>query len=460
MRGNAANSWPVWCGMLLTLVSVAESAEATRVRVKLEASGELFATTGRDTEPVRQPIAVSGRFDFVDEQAAADLAPAMVVRTFADAVAEITVDGQATRIVLGDDARHIRVARVGMAPVPYLAAGFLTRPESDLLDLPFDALLVDELQMAKAVSVGHRWDVPADLTAGLLAIDTIETGSLEARLAEVIDGRARVVLEGIVEGAVDGVPTHLVIEGSCMIGASPDISSDADALRYRLDGGVTNVAVTIQERRQASHVAPGFEVEARLTMGRSREQAVAGAEAAAPPATTRRQGAGRPGLLWHADPGRRFELVHDSRWRTVEEGEGTVVMRYVDRGALVAQCSITTLPPAPASSLPTIAQVQQDIRRSLGEQFERFEGATEAVRSDGLTIVRVESAGTAEKLPFRWVHYVLADESGRRASVTFMMEASLAKRFAAADRELVDGLAWADPPASREARLPRKTATP
>jgi len=85
-------------------------------------------------------------------------------------------------------------------------------------------------------------------------------------------------------------------------------------------------------------------------------------------------------------------------------------------------------------------------------------------------IVRVVSEGTAENRPFRWIHHVLTDASGRRAAATFMLEASAVKRFAAADREFVDGLAFATMPAAaapapgapadRAARVPRETVTP
>jgi hypothetical protein len=370
------------------------------------------------------------------------------------------VDGRSERIVLPEDARRLWIARVGTAPVPYLANGFLSRAEIDLLDTPFDPLLLGDLAAKDALAVGERWQVPGDVAAGLLAIDTVETGGIDATVEDVTELRARIALSGIVEGAVDGVPTHIVVEGSCVIAASPDISSDADALRYRLDGGVTNLSVTLQERRQPSHVAPGLDVEARIVLSRAPAAAADAVTDAVTTAGGRRRGTGQPGLVWHRDAGRRFDLVHDGRWRTVEEAAGTIVMRYVDRGALVAQCSITALPPAAASSLPTIAEVQRDIRASLVGQFERFEGASEATRSDGVTIVRVVSAGTAEKLPFRWVHYVLADKAGRRASVAFMMEAPLAKRFGDADRSLVDGLMLDEAPATREARAPRKTATP
>jgi hypothetical protein len=359
------------------------------------------------------------------------------------------------------------VALRGTTPVPYLAEGFLSRAELDLLDAPFDALLLDRLLPAEPVAVGAKWTVSADAAAGMLAIDTIEAGGIDAELTAVEGDQATVRLAGIVDGAVDGVPTHLVIEGECVVGATA-AAEPAPAWRLVATRVVT---VTIRERRQAGHVAPGFEVEARVAV--ARRPHAAGAEAAdaptpAPPAG-RRGGAGRPGMVWHSDPAGGCDLVCDARWRVVEDGPAGLVLRFVDHGALVGQCSLTTLPRANALEPPTIAAVQRDIERSLGGQFDHFEDAAEVTREDGVRIVRIVTAGTAENLPFRWIHHVLTAADGRRAAATFMFEASAAGRFAAADRELVAGLAFpgaaappaaAGSPAERAARVPRETVTP
>ena len=109
-------------------------------------------------------------------------------------------------------------------------------------------------------------------------------------------------------------------------------------------------------------------------------------------------------------------------------------------------------------------EVKRDVEKSLAGQFARFGEATEDEREDAdtggrLTLVRVASSGTAEGLPFQWIHYVISDGEGRRAGVTFMFEASLLKRFGDADRALVAGLRL-EPAGVREARLPAKTALP
>jgi hypothetical protein len=437
---------------------------ASRVRIELDVRGELFAPTGRDTDPVRQPITVEARFDFLEQPAIAGEATAS--RLYSEAKSLVSVNEQSHEMTLPADARRVEVALRGTTPAPYLADGFLSREESDLLDTPFDSLLLDRLLPTEPVAAGAKWTVPADATAGMLAIDTIESGSLDAELTAVEDDLATVRLTGIIDGAVDGVPTHLAIEGECSVATT---AVDGDTAAWRLTAARV-AAVTIRERRQASHVAPGFDVEARVAVARRPVAAGAvqepvAATAAAP--SDRRRGAGRPGLVWHQNRDGGYDLVCDDRWRVVEDGPTGLVLRLVDRGALVGQCSLTVLPRSDALAPPTIAEVQRDIERSLTGQFGRFASASEATRSDGVRIVRVVSEGTAENLPFRWIHHVLTDASGRRAAATFMLEASAAKRFAAADREFVDGLAFpAIPtptpgaPAEREARAPRETVTP
>jgi hypothetical protein len=187
----------------------------------------------------------------------------------------------------------------------------------------------------------------------------------------------------------------------------------------------------------------------------------------------RRRGDGVPGRIWYRDAKDRFDLVHDSRWRRVEDGANGLVMRMVDRGALVGQCSITSLPQAAAASLPTRDEVQRDIERSLAGQFGRLEHSSEATRSDGVRLVRVVATGRADGLPFRWIHAVLTDDDGDRVAVTCTLEDSQEKRFGAADQELVDGIQLpargesAGKPAGdretspdRQARLPQESRTP
>lgn len=438
-------------------------ATRSRVRLKLDVEGEIFATVGADAPPLRLPTKLEARFDFI-EAAGDPAAGCAVERHYRDAVAEVRVDGDLRRIALAADARVVRFAVLGTTPAPFLPEGYLTREELDLLETPFDPLLTAAILPRAKVTVNEPWEISSDATAGLLAIDTVESGRIEARVTDVVDGLATVAVEGIIDGAVDGVPTHLTVEGTCSLPAT------AAGESLSLEQPPRMVNVIIRERREAGHVAPGFEVEARVWFGRDplvAEEGDAGAEGRE---SVRSGGPGKPGLVWHRDAMGRYEIVHDVRWKMIEDGLDGLVMRLVDRGALVAQCSVTALPRGPVSDPPTIAEVERDLQKSLAGQMTGIEHSSEASRSDGVRIVRVVATGKAGDLPFHWVHAVLTDASGHRVAVTCMREAALRDRFGTADRDLVDGIrlpsgvgASGDEtrdPIEREARLPPSTPTP
>lgn len=426
-----------------------------RYRVKLDVAGELLAPAGRGVPPVRRPIVLDARFDYVERSVPA-AADAAVSRCYADAVAEMRIGDEVSRTSLAADARHILVVRQATMARPYLEGAFLTGDEHDLLETPFDSLLLDDMLSSDAVEVGATWEIPADLTAGLLAIDTVESGKLEARLEEVVEGRARVKVAGSVAGGVDGAPTRVEVSGSLSalareaaesptddgpLDAGPE-EPEAHPRRYRLQPRVDHLSVVMRERRQAGHVAPGFDVEARLIVARTEPQS-GGMPATEPTAhdghASRRRGDGGPGRVWYRDGEGSFDLVYDSRWRLVEDGPSGLVLRLVDRGALVGQCSIRSTAAAGVPA-PTIAAVQQDIEKSLAGEVTRIDDATLEEREDGTLVVRVASSGTAERLPFTWIHYVLVSPQGRRIDVAFMVQESMRSRFVDADRELVASL--------------------
>lgn len=421
---------------------------ASQVVHEVTVEGDLFATAGAGTEPIREPISLAARFAFTERPAPA-AGPNVTLRRYAVAAAAIDVGGVASRRLLGRDGRELLVTVQGTTVSPWLADGFLSREEADLLDTPFEPLLIDGLKPEGPVAVGETWKVPADLVAGLLAIDTVESGGIEASLAEVAEGRARVRLAGTVTGGVDGVPTRLEVQGEATVAAG----GDEPAERWRLEGRVVELEAVIKERRQAGWVAPGLDVEARVVIRRVDEEAPAGpadepaADELGPMIAERPRGQGRPGVVWHRHPGGRYAVVMDGRWRVIEDGPEGLVMRFVDRGALIGQCSILPLPPTDADTPPTAETVRSDVRRSLGDQFGHIAESDASTREDGTRVVRVVVDGAAEGRPFRWIHHVLTDPAGHQVAVTFMLEPVLADRFAAADRELVAGLVvLRDPP--------------
>jgi hypothetical protein len=427
----------------------------SRVTVELRVAGDLFATAAADSDPVRQPIALAASFDF-SERAAAAAGPRGVARRYRTATATIDAAGRQTERRLAADAADLLVALEGTTPIPYMATGFLAREEIELLEVPFDPLLTDGLRPAEAVALDDSWTIDADLAAGLLAIDAIESGGLKATLEGVAAGTARIRLSGTI---VDGVPTRLKVKGTATAAAT----ATEPAAGWRIDGRVTDLEITIAERREAGWVSPGLEVEATVVMHRSAadDRATADSEstadhsALAESPVDRPQGEGRPGAVWHRHPGGRYAIVLDRRWRVVEDGPEGLVMRLVDRGALLAQCSILALPRTKADSPPGEETVRDDVRRSLAGQFGQFVDSEAVGRDDGTRVVRVVADGSADERPFRWIHHVLTGPEGHGVAVTVMLEPALADRFAAADRQLAAGVLILPDPPARSAGAPQ-----
>lgn len=462
-RARSCGRWPLACWIAGAVIGAnfgqtppavaSEPTQSTIVEVDLDLAGELFAEASPEAAPVSQPIELNARFVFRETAGESEQAP--VSRGYEEASASFESGGRSTTTRLAADARNLLVEVRGTTPSPYLAESFLSREEAELLDLPFDAVLVDGLRAEQAVTIGSTWSIAADLTAGLLAIDTVESGSLEARFVEVSDGVAELAIEGTVSGGVDGAPTRIEVTAACRCPATP--TGDGGWL---LDGRIERLEATIAERREAGWVAPGLDVTAKLTLRRTAFQETGVSEAGndagrhlAPASTDRPQGPGRPGVVWERHRQGRYSLVLDDRWRVVEDSSEGLVMRLIDHGALIAQCSILPLPRTSAEAAPATETVRRDVERSLGDQFGQITASEESARGDGTRLVRVVAEGTAEDRPFRWIHHVLTDPAGYRAAVTCMHEPAAAEAFAIADRELVAGLVLRPDPA-REARIP------
>ncbi len=419
---------------------LADEASTSRVEYGLTVRGELFGPASEEAPGNREPIEVKAAFDFLETRSDEDVTS---TRRYRRATAAVTAGEKVTRTTLAADARDVIVEVVGTTPTPSLAEGFLSRQEAELLDTPFDPALLSKLMPDAAVAAQASWKIPADVVAGLLAIDTVNEGGIDVALDEVADTGATLTITGTVTGAVDGVATSIKVNGtataSCVAAGGDDT--------WLVAAPIEEMDVTLVEKREAGWVAPGLDVEAAITLRRSEaptDPSWSEKHRLDPPAVGRPSGQGKAGTVWHRHPHGRYTLVLDRRWRVVEDGPEGLVMRLVDRGALVAQCSILPLPRSAPETPPTVEQVSRDVETSLGDQFGHIATADASARDDGTKVVRVMAEGTAEGRPFRWIHHVLTDPAGHHLAVTCMLEPSMADRFGGADLELAAGLVLLD----------------
>lgn len=302
--------------------------------------------------------------------------------------------------------------------------GTLTRDELDLLSIPGDRLVIDLMLPEESVKVGSRWSHDDKTIAMLLGLDAVSNNNTSSELKDVTSRYATIESNGSVTGAIEGVEANIELKARCYFD--------------RRSRRIASFQLVTREKRGIGHVTPGIEAVAKLKIRitpRTHSIRLDDSELEASqlkPTTAL--------MLCRFTPQHQdFRFQHDRRWHVTEDDKNTTVMRMMDRGDLLAQCNITSAPATP-SRAKDLSQYKDEVKKSLGEKFERLVSARQSQGANGRTIYRVEVAGTVSELRIRWRYYLITDANDRRAVIAFTLEEDLIERFGNADEVLVDTL--------------------
>jgi len=311
-------------------------------------------------------------------------------------------------------------------------AGPLARAELDAIDVPADSLLLDGLLPEKPVAVGDHWRHSKKLLCAMLGLDEVAESDVESTLKEVTKVVARFELSGCVQGAIHGVSTKIELKG-----------------KYRFDRRSKRIdwlGMLLKEERESSFVDDGVDAVSRLQITikptpvpESLAEATLEKVALTPTEALTR-------LAYESNDGWRCGF--DRRWYR----RNLAVFQMIDRGEMLAQCNISSLPRRDPEKLVSLEEFQADVRQALGESFGSFIEASQRVDPAGHRILRVVAHGKSSDLPIRWVYYHVADQQGRQAALTFTVEQKLVERFADADKPIVVSLRFVAPKEEKETR--------
>jgi hypothetical protein len=400
-------------------------------QIKFAVQPDLHTTSLEITEqPVRATSALIYQQHSVDNKPAQKR---VVFRIYQRASAKTVIGSTLVETELPEDMCDVHVCSNGRSLDYWVSQGFLTQPETDLLTVAFDPLHFGALIPPDDSLPGDRWEVGQAAVANLLCIDTVHTGVLKATVKECTTKGIVVNIQGAIEGAINGAPTSVAVEG------------DYDWISGNNSGGeLSALRVVIQESRTVSYIAPGIDVTAIVEVScrsgkRLRPKVItAGSRSIGPNHGRPRRGPGKPGFQWICDPHHRYDIIFDKNWKIVEQSSECLTMRLVNKGALVSQVTVTPLPPR--AEVHTLSDFEEDIEKTLGPQFGHLVSASLSSRDDGTTLMRVASVGEAEGLAFHWIHYHLRSPEGQRLSLSFVVESTYFARFSDADRQYLDGV--------------------
>jgi hypothetical protein len=395
---------------------------AQQLKLVVEVAGELKLNA--DGKEVRRvPVSVVANAEFQERWKAAEGSVSGTMRQYRKCEAKIRIQDKEITHALRADRQLLACSRAKDRVVLVSPLGPLTREELELVEAPFQSVLLSKLLPDHPVKPGETWTIPDGTLQAIFSLDAINQQQVIATFKEVKEGVALVELAGRLSGAAEGV--------------SSDIDFKAKLNLQLEKQAVTWLAASIREHRAVGHARPGFETVTKLrllaepcvTPPELGDQALAQLPAHIDAASQ---------LLELTSDKSSYALLHDRRWRRMTDRHDVAVLRFVDQGDLIAQCNISTLPALPKVQQLTLEGFQQDIRRGLGKDFDQFVEATQQLSDDKtLAIYRVVAVGNVQEIPIQWIHYYLADHQGRRASIVFTLEQKVAERFGTADRTLI-----------------------
>jgi hypothetical protein len=264
-----------------------------------------------------------------------------------------------------------------------------------------------------------------------LNVTSVETSEIRGELVAISESDARIEFRGQVDGSVDGVPTVIRTVGK--------LTFD------RILGTCSWLAMGVHETREIGKAEPGFDVSAVIKMlRRPLDKPIALPQKPRPLAISAPIPEDRLYVDLRSDE-LGFAALMDRRWRMMNDVPGAAMIRMIDRDRSIAQCDLRPLVSLEPGAQWTLEALQEDVRRTLGEQLEQFVEADQRVSDSAIRVLRVTAQGAVEGVPIQWVIMHFSDDSGRRLLATFTMEGEHVDEFAGSDIQLANSLRMIEP---------------
>jgi len=353
------------------------------------------------------------------------------VRDYEQTTSEISVAGQKSSAQLADSLKLVVAQGRPDGVELYSMGGPLTSAELDLLRSPADSLALIALLPAKDVEVGSKWTAPGWTFQMLTALDAVEKGQLTCSLSSVEKNVARIKVDGKLEGAALSAVSEITISGFYDYDLELKCITQCDLVQV--------------EKRGHGPVSPAFEFSARVRLLRRPAQIpgrlgdpkiVDSAVSELKPSVT----------LLRFDSPWNIGFEYPRHWHLWKIHDKAAIFRLIEDGNFVAQCDLAPIAPAkPLEHLPD-ADFQRDIRQALGDRIKTMSAGEVLPAHDRRYIYRVSATGVDGDRPLTWHFYLIADPSGRQASLSVTVDTPLVEALANRDRELLSNIRFGPAP--------------
>lgn len=347
------------------------------------------------------------------------------LRQYDKVTAEISVGDQLSYPRLRDGVR-LMVAHGQREGVQLFSpSGPLTYEELELLRAPGDSLALLALLPGEPVEKGDEWK-PADWVLQLLSgLEAVEKSALTCKLDSITGDMARVGLKGEISGATLGAAANIKVDGHFLF----------DTRQKHL----SHFELTQTEKRSVGAVSPGLEVTAKLIVDRQFAPVgnkLTGLDISKLPLDPNDANQ----LLTFEGPEWNVRFYYDRRWHVFHQTSRVAVLRFVDKGNLIAQCNINPIASTEPGKHVSGEQFQLEVQQALGKNFQKIAQAEQIDTRDGRWVYRVTAVGETTLGPTEWIYYLVAAPDGRQMVFVFIIEPKLVPALGNQDLSLVGGL--------------------
>ena len=189
-------------------LTYAKNAASFRIKTVLEAEGHLQIHNKAKKDPTELPMRAVATIVY-DEVHQDDKS----VRYYHTAKAEIDVAKRPRKIELRSNRRHVVCQQENDSVELSCATGAITRDELELITVPCNSMLVNDLLPDKPVSVGDTWTHDDTLLAELTNLDAVTGNDVVSKITAIQKNVVRIEINGKLIGSVDGVLSDIELKG-------------------------------------------------------------------------------------------------------------------------------------------------------------------------------------------------------------------------------------------------------
>jgi hypothetical protein len=324
-------------GFAADKVELAESANdkrAFRVTVQMELDGHV-QTVVADAKAIAMKLTGTAQLSYYERRLPSlgrDAADFRGLRFYDKADFSTQVADRQTKTTLRKELRQIVAEGQAEGVRMYCPNGPLTYEEAELIRPPLDSLTAVALLPADRVEVGETWQTSRWAFQFLTAFEAVEKGSLECKLESIEADVARVSMTGEVVGGILGAASQVKFTGHYLF----DLKAQC----------LTQIELNQTENRSVGAASPGLHVTAKAVLKR---QPLGDFPALSDPAIASIPREPEPGslllMLDSAEWG--IKIYHDRQWHLFHQSSSVSVLRFMDKGTLVAQCNVSQVGAAP-----------------------------------------------------------------------------------------------------------------